>query len=162
MKNVFTVVSACLAGITAAANINYGDQMFFQNNWRDNRWLSGARNRGNTQVVTRNHLGSNYERERVARTYKWTIRSTAGNGARSYPDPKAGDCLRYGDIIYLQNNWINNRWLTVSRVNSRAFTRNYLGTHSGMYRWIVRSTPGSGALAQLFINRDPQMRLKIH
>ena len=156
MINFPTLLSACLAGFTAAANINYGDEIVFQNAKRSDRWLSGARANGNGGVITRDRFGSSYEEVTAARTYKWTIRSTSGNGQVTFEDPKAGACLKYGDIIYLQNNFMNNRWLTGSRDNGNENVKtldhlrsNYeQNTVARTYEWIVRSNLGSGALTQ--------------
>jgi len=120
----------------------------------DNRWLSGSRTSGNEEVVTRDHLRSSYERNTAATTYKWIVRSTPGNGSRRVDnDPKKGNCLKYGDIMYLQNNYMDNRWLSGSRTsgNEEVVTRDHLrssyerNTAATTYKWIVRSTPGNGS-----------------
>ena len=162
MINFSTLLSTCLVGFTTAATINYGNQVFFQNEHYSNRWLSGARNRGNGGVITRNYYRSSYERDQVARTYKWIIRSTPGNGERTFRDPKRGDCVKYGETVYLQNNWMNHRWLSGSRDrgNEKTLTRNHLrsnyerNTAKKTYQWIIRSNAGSGALTQTN-NGDP-------
>jgi len=141
-----------LRSCVTASTIDYGDKVFLQNDWMDNRWLSGSRSGGNEGVVTRDHLRSTYERVSVANTYKWIVRSTPGDGDRDYVDPKAGSCLAYGDTIYLQNNWMDDRWLSGSRSsgNEGVITRDHLRSYyeevtvADTYAWIVRSCQGSG------------------
>ena len=112
-------------------NINYGDNIFLQVNSLDNRWLSGGRSGGNSDVVTRDALGSTYEqRTGVAKTYEWTVRSNASDGKVTSIDPKNGHCVKYGDRLHLQVNNLNNRWLSGGRSggNNGVVTRDALGS----------------------------------
>jgi hypothetical protein len=78
------IVTFCMIGGSFVKGeesmVNYGDQVFLQVNSLDNRWLSGGRNGGNEGVITRDHLSSDYELENAENTYKWTARSTSGDG----------------------------------------------------------------------------------
>ena len=55
---------------------------------------------------TRTYFGSNYGQVQVGSSYQWTIRSNVGDGKRDYTDPKAGECLKYGDAVYLPRTTI--------------------------------------------------------
>lgn len=133
-------------------NINYGDNIFLQSNAMNSRWLSGGRGSGNKGVVTRDALGSVYERTTGAKTYEWTVRSNAGSGTLTNTDSKNGRCVKYGDKVHLQVNTLNSRWLTGGRGsgNSGVDSRDKLGsayertTAAETYEWIVRSAPGKG------------------
>ena len=114
------------------------------------RWLTGARDSENDMVYVRDHLGSSYELSAVD-AYEWQVRSTAGDGSRSYTDPKHGECLVHGELVFLQVNGMDNRWLSGGRGsgNEGAITRNHLGSSyeiNGVnsYRWIVRREAGNG------------------
>jgi hypothetical protein len=142
--------------------VNYGDQVFLQVNSLDNRWLSGGRNGGNEGVITRDHLSSDYELENAENTYKWTVRSTSGDGSRNYPDPKQGECLKYGDQVFLQANLLDNRWLSGARGggNEGVLTRDHLSSSYELknaektYKWTARSTAGTGTRTNSN-NQDP-------
>ena len=129
---------------------NYNDQVYFQVNNLDNRWLTGGRGGGNEGVHTANLLGSDYEQNVIA-TYQWTVRSTPGNGSRLYVDPKKGKCVKYDEIINLQVNNLDYRWLSGGRGtgNEGVVSRNHLGSNYekrgiAAYQWIVRGAPGDG------------------
>jgi len=78
-----------------------------QNNNKDFRWLSGSRGGGNTNVVTRNIMGSAYE-QAGASNYQWIVRSDPGTGILGKnPDPAKGHCVSDSSLIYLQNNAID-------------------------------------------------------
>ena len=141
-KMNFLKIVSCLAGFTAAAtNINYGDEVFFQVNNVDSRWLTGGHGAGNNLTFTDAYYS------------EWILRSTPGDGVRTTADPRAGQCLKYGDIIYLQVKHLDYRWLTGSRGsgNAHVLTRNHLGSTyessahiTRTYQWIVRSNAGTG------------------
>lgn len=149
-------------------NVNYGDMIFLQVNTID-RWLTGGRNGGNTAVFSVdidsspsvvNGQGSGYER-RVIDSYKWIVRSAAGDGNRDTIDPKNGSCVKYGDKVHLQVSVMDDRWLTGGRgdENIEVFTADKFSpsviddgeaadfestTAATTYEWIIRSTPGNG------------------
>ena len=125
--------------------------MYFQVNNLDDRWLNGGRGAGNAGAHTRDVFGSTYEKGQLNTAYKWTVRSTPGTGSRVYADPKKGQCLKYGDIINLQVNNLDNRWLSGGRGagNAGVATRDHLGSAYEKnaltaYQWIVRSSFGNG------------------
>lgn len=132
--------------------VKYGDKVHLQVNNLDNRWLTGGRGGGNEGVGTRNKLGSNYERTTAATAYEWIIRATPGNGVRSDKDTSVGRCVELGDIIHLQVNNLDNRWLTGGRGggNEGVGTRDMFGneyervTARHTYEWIVLSEFGDG------------------
>ena len=78
--------------------ISYGgedDQVFLQNDYTDSRWLTGGhRKSGNTKGSTPRVLKGNSKVD----TLIWTVRSNY----HQITDPKRGQCLKYGDTIYLQ------------------------------------------------------------
>jgi hypothetical protein len=142
--------------------VSYGDQVFLQNYNLDSRWLTGGRNSGNEGVLTRNIYSSDYEIGQAETSYKWTVRSTRGEGSRNYPEPKQGECLKYGDQIFLQVNNLDDRWLSGGRNsgNEGALTRNIfksdyeIGQAETSYKWTVRSTFGTGTRTNNN-NQDP-------
>ena len=91
---------------------NYGNKIYLQVNSLDYRWLTGGRNSGNYDVQTRNGFT-----ETDVTSYQWIVRSSIGDGTRTFPDPKEGDCLQYGDKIYLPVNTLDRRWLTGGRTS---------------------------------------------
>ena len=56
--------------------------VYLQNNNKDHRWMSGGRSAENEQVVTRNALESDYERNGEV-SYQWMLRKSVGNGLRT-------------------------------------------------------------------------------
>lgn len=133
-------------------NVNYGDNIILQNNYMDNRWLTGGRGASNAGVLTRDILSSTYESTTVPETYQWTVRSEVGDdGRRAAMDPKNGQCVKYGDKVHLQANVMDNRWLSGGRGegNEGVVTRDRLGpdlekSKPASYEWIIRASPGNG------------------
>lgn len=122
--------------------ISYGDEVFLlQNDYMDSRWLTGGRKSGNTRVSTR----VVDERNSKVNTFIWTVRSNY-----QITDPKRGQCLKYGDTIYLQVNSRDDRWLTGARDkgNEAVRTRNVLDELKvvNTYQCVVRSNTGTGML----------------
>ena len=83
----------------------------------------------------------------MRQTYHWIL------GSLSYKDAKDGDCLKYGDIIFLQDFFRTFRWLTGARgsKNQIVQVRNHLKSDyekkedvTWTYQWIVRRTSGTG------------------
>lgn len=63
--------------------VEYNDLVYLQNNFMDNRWLSGARSGGNADAITRDHFSNQYERYTVATSYQWIVRKkNSGDGSR--------------------------------------------------------------------------------
>ena len=106
----------------------------------DSRWLTGGRDSGNTKVSTTVLKGNS-----KVNTFIWTVRSNY-----QIADPKRGQCLRYGDTIYLQVKSRDNRWLTRARNkgNKDVRTRNVIDEVkvASTYAWVVRSNNGTGML----------------
>jgi len=147
---IFLSSTAVGASEVTCTHVLYGSRVFLQVNFMDDRWLSGGRGRSTAKVVTRNRRRSRQEL-RLQNTYKWIVRSTSGTGTRAVSDPKQGECLQYGDTIYLQVDSTDNRWLSGGRGggNAQVVTRNHFQssyeTNSGAtYQWIVRSEAGNG------------------
>ena len=133
--------------------VKFGDLVYLQNNFMDSRWLNGCRGSWNGGVNTRNHLGSSYEKFSVAKAYQWIVRSEAGSGNKLDNDPKEGQCVKDDESIYLQNNFMDSRWLNGSRGkwNKGVTTRDHLGstyereTVAKAYKWTVKKDRGDGS-----------------
>jgi hypothetical protein len=73
----------------------------------------------------------------------WIVRSIEGSGLRTAADPKAGDCVKYGDTIYLQSNKQDYQWLNGGRgIGSIQVLTNDIRGEPGersRYEWIVSS-----------------------
>lgn len=146
------MISSFVVMMVKAENVEYGDQVYFQNMHMDRRWMSGSRGSGNEGVHTRDALGSSYELTTVPNAYKWVVRSHMGSGRKNHTDPKKGQCLKFGDKIFLQNYNMDHRWLSGSRskgnedVITRDMNKNdYERKDAGKsYQWTVRSSLGSG------------------
>jgi hypothetical protein len=131
---------------------------FLQNNGRNSRWLSGTRSGDGEKVLVRDFNSKNYELEKVFKSYKWKVRSnpyTFGNER----DPKQGDCVKYGDTIFLQNHEKDaDRMLSGSRgtANEGVLTRNVKPASKEVknlreaYEWRIQSVLGNG-----FNSKDP-------
>ena len=82
---------------------------------------------------------------------EWILRSEKGSGDRSDPDPLESTCVKYGDVIYMQVNVASHRWLNGLRDSNGegVYTRNIYAepVFESVYRWKVRSTPGTGLLS---------------
>ena len=129
----------------AGEPVKYGDTVYLQ--VLSNRWLSGGRSSGNNGVVARDFFKNSYEQSKAAVTYRFTVRSTLGNGklgvSSRNPDPKAGEVVIPGCRVVLQlAGGLCNRWLTGGRGhgNKGVFTRDfycsaYEQSHPGVYTW---------------------------
>ena len=73
--------------------------------------MTGGRTGGNEVVETRNRFSDTANDS----AFQWIVLSSTGDGTRTFPDPKEGDCLQYGDKIYLPVNSFDYRWLTGGR-----------------------------------------------
>ena len=134
--------------------LKYGDKIYLQNRYRDDRWLSGSRGSGNTGVITFDNRSS-YEGTTVGKTYEWIVRSNVGSGYRTNeksPDPAYGNCVEEHSLVALQNNYIDNRWLSGDRGgDSSVIAQNFLkssyerNTVRNTYGWIMKRSIGSGS-----------------
>jgi len=122
-------------------NLDYGDRIYLQVNSLDYRWLTGGRTDGNDQVRTKNI----FSEIQNSQYYEWFVLSDWGTGSRDYQDERDGDCVKYGQSIFLQSNTVDHRWLTGTRDNNQNSVRtgNVRGESSTAarvsYRWLVRS-----------------------
>merc|ERR1739844_215673 len=87
------------------------------------------------------------------------VRSEAGSGNRFDNDPKEGQCVKHDERIYLQNNFMDSRWLNGSRGkgNEGVLTRDHLRstyereTVARVYQWTVKKDSGDGRAKQNII-----------
>lgn len=129
--------------------VAYGDRIYFQS-IEENNWLGYSE--GSIKALdARSRLGTF---DGALEAFRWTIRSDLNGGVdlpidpsedivRQTPDPMAGSCVKYGDIVYLQNNVQNNLWLSGGNGDVQANDHTHFGDKTP-YQWIVRSVPGSG------------------
>ena len=100
--------------------IAYGDRIYFESDEGDN-WL-GYSSGAVTATDASSLLGTFVN---VLEEFRWTIRSSLNDAVdlpsdpredvvKQTPDPSAGSCVKFGDIVYLQNNVQNNLWLSSS------------------------------------------------
>ena len=84
---------------------------------------------------------------------EWKVLSNKGTGNRFDDDPIESTCVKYGDVIFMQVNSLNNRWLTgVRNTNAEGVITNDVFTELDKefaYKWKVRSTPGNGQLSDV-------------
>lgn len=143
--------------------LRYGDDLVLQTNHEDERWLTGNRGTSGNEVYLDCKFCSNYESERAA-SYIWIPRSAKGDGSTTFPDPKAGECVKFGDTIFVQNKNIRLNYLRSSCAGDEScvndFQRilttnvNAAGQNSLEYAWKFRSNPGNGAPTNVD-NEDP-------
>jgi len=133
--------------------LKYGDIIYLRVNHRNNRWLTGARGgNGNSKVQT-NNIDSTEHEKKVTTSYEWIVKSHPGEtGHNTSQDRASGICVRDLSTIYLQNHFMNSRWLSGGRGGSKVpnevvKTRNlYDSDNNGYekrvalttYQWIVR------------------------
>lgn len=137
---------------TPASHISYGGSVWLQvADSGGEPWLTGGRGFGNEGVHTRMPSLGEF-------TYEWKVRSNAGNGnigTISEEDPAAGQCVKYGDVVWLQVQNLANRWLTGGRDPFPKFVHTYNHLENAFerarsleYMWQVRSNPGTGNVAE--------------
>mmetsp|Transcript_1058 Transcript_1058/g.2223 ORF Transcript_1058/g.2223 Transcript_1058/m.2223 type:complete len:898 (-) Transcript_1058:62-2755(-) len=79
--------------------LKYGDQVFFQVSTLDYRWLKRDSSTNNTMS---NDYLSESDNTNSGLLYQWNVRSVVGKAVT--PDPKVGQCVKYGDVIFLNNH----------------------------------------------------------
>merc|ERR1712076_150327 len=85
----------------ARAYAKYGHKMFLR--IKDSLiWLEDSYG----EAVYTSDPGS--ESKTTELNHVWIVRSEEGSGLRTDSDPKAGNCIKYGDKIYLQSNRVDN------------------------------------------------------
>jgi len=121
----------------------YGGIVWLQNNYMDSKWLNGAREGANERVRTRD-----FNKELTKKQhYQWIM----------YPKLSFSHCVKYGDTIFLKNNYVKPRWLSGYRGGERGtLTRDLFSTSENpkKYEWIVKSAPGEGDLELQNIKQD--------
>jgi len=131
------------------------------------QWLA-VKSTGNSNindVYSGNHVDGGVE-ESKEENYKWQVRSNFGSGffkgsSEYQPDPKEDECVKYGDIVYLQVQRHHHRWLSGARVSGETvtkfegvYTRNWLGNpgswewaNNETYQWrVMRSDDNTGCI----------------
>lgn len=109
------------------------------------RFLTGSRGHENRGVHTRDFRTEDPSK---LSTYEWTMWSQSGS---RQGDPEAGQCVKFGDVVYLRNGYRTDRWLSSSRghgnngVDTRfPFSSSEVSIFKrGFYSYTVRSALGS-------------------
>mmetsp|Transcript_2965 Transcript_2965/g.6510 ORF Transcript_2965/g.6510 Transcript_2965/m.6510 type:complete len:1386 (+) Transcript_2965:77-4234(+) len=136
--------------------LKYGDAIFLQVASLDYRWLK--RGNSTSNAMTRDYFPEVGQSAKA--DYQWHVRSmVVGNIVSS--DPKQGQCVRYGDILFLNSNhgeWLHREYPYKCSVANfedgscvNTVAKDFQTAH---LQWKVRSTMGSGAL-EADINPDP-------
>jgi hypothetical protein len=101
--------------------IKYGDTIFMQGLGRDNDWLTGRRGKKKENVRMENINSKGIKSE-----HQWIVRSTKGDGKRSYRDPRHGQCVRSKDHVMFQNKGGDYDFITGARDkgNYNVYTKN--------------------------------------
>ncbi|CAB9505981.1 expressed unknown protein [Seminavis robusta] len=130
--------------------LHYGEEIFFQSGGAGSRWLNGL---GGVHTANPLETGSR-------NTYQWNFWSElVSDDLLSGHDPKHGQCLKYGDKVYLNTAGL---WLrggippddsnADGGVETKAFEE-IDKSDLDSYVWIVRSTFGSG----VHTDKDPAL-----
>ena len=133
----------------ALDNISYGQTVWLQTDHRDNRWITAERDSGE-KVYSLNQ--ANKPRGNNNDKYQWGVRSDWSE--RGDADPKAGQCVKYGDTVYLHNAHYGHRCLHLR--SDRKWTRLYKScaeSPTASNQWSVRSTP-SGTPANEYRSQE--------
>jgi len=119
--------------------VRYGDRVFLQISNQDNKWLRGGLGGHTFGVLTHDMRGQLNSIE-----FQWIIRKRCGdgvgcNGDRTRAEKEDGQCLKYNDVVYLQNNSLDNRWLTGGRGdgNKKVLTGDTSEGNFWAYQWKV-------------------------
>lgn len=133
---------------TGSGCLKYGDKFYLKNENHERRWLSGSRSHLNQAVITEAHADS-YSRNTVGAAYRWMVRSNLGRGSRSGEDDSMfGKCVQDFATVYIQNDFMENRWLSGNRSgDSRVLTLNQLSSSyeqtpniAETYVWSMRTS----------------------
>lgn len=130
-------------------HVMYDEQVYIQLNSDGKPWLSSEQlstKQNLIRVVTNNVPNVS---EAI-----WNFRSDASMSA----DPKSGQCLKYNDVVFLQNGFfvhLNNTnfiqgWLGHDHDNNGVllFNPDFKNERKEQARWIVRSSPEIGHLSE--------------
>ena len=163
VTNVPTIAQSTAPTENPAIKVQYGDIAFFELMYADDNeesiknefdisslWLSGGRGKYNNLVMTRDLVHDSNEQNKTQGYYEWIVRSdVTQNGNRLQKDPKDGECMKYGDTIWLQVNRPAHRWISGGR-GGQPTNHSEVTTHdvvydteeswiSYQYRWTIRS-----------------------
>jgi len=135
--------------------LKYGDQIFLQVSSLDYRWLKRDNSTGN--AMSRDYFSEICQS--VDADYQWHVRSKVGDLVAS--DPKQGQCVKYGDMIFLNANgsWLHRKpygecEVAVHLDDGSCVNTVDKGFQTARLQWKVRSTIGSGSL-KAESNPDP-------
>ena len=124
---------------SSTPGLAYGDNFHIQLNSK--RWLSGNRS-GNGSVVTYDHYRNKYEitNDIVNQCYKWTVLHS-DNADPSSIDSRHGETVKYGDEVFLHNNYHSGPWLRKNPNSEALITRELDGeSNNDNFKWIIRSS----------------------
>jgi hypothetical protein len=137
-------LSSCLLAISSqlatAQNITYGEMMFIQNYNVANTWVF----RSDGQDIQDIYLYNAIQREANIQNAEFAFVST--NTIAAAQDPKYGQCVKYGDTLYVSNGSTGGWYWTVNDQGSIYSGNGQLFT--------VRSNQGNG-LTNEKLNVDP-------
>lgn len=141
--------------------IRYGERIRLNNQFDqiDYQWLV-ARLNGNHQIwcLPINEESPYYStRDDWTRDdeefFEWQILAAPGDGTRSTDEEldASAQCVKYGDVVYIQSMSADNKWISGSRGSNNGFTSmiNYWDEADDSdleagFQWTVRSESGSG------------------
>ena len=141
--------------------------------FEESLWLSGSRLAGTVTIRTLNPIVNETERQILVDGpghYDWIVRADPGNGnvvvVPGHDDDDeeeegVGQCVAYESIVYLQNNAMDDRWLTGGRGEGNIRVNTYncyddpinsnVDCDSGNYKWaFLQNAPGTGDLEPYF------------
>eukprot|EP00581_Thalassiosira_minuscula_P007537 CAMPEP_0183702230 /NCGR_PEP_ID=MMETSP0737-20130205/397_1 /TAXON_ID=385413 /ORGANISM="Thalassiosira miniscula, Strain CCMP1093" /LENGTH=1178 /DNA_ID=CAMNT_0025928805 /DNA_START=113 /DNA_END=3649 /DNA_ORIENTATION=- len=125
--------------------LKYGDQIYLQSSSVDYRWLKRDNSTGN--VMTKDYFAESSRS--IAAGYKWHVRSMVGDPVLS--DPKQGQCVKYGDMIFLnEDGWLHRKspheCLVDNFADGSCVNTVDKDFQTSRLQWKIRSTFGSGTL----------------
>lgn len=89
--------------------------------------------------------------------FTWRFFSTPGDRSVARIDPKAGECVKYGDEVYIENIASGTDGVLANTLEPSP-GEFFLATGADDYKWILRSNPGSGIFD---VETDPAFGLCI-
>jgi hypothetical protein len=149
-----TVEEGASADPKHGEDVTYGDTIFLQNQYKfyvdENKQpetflkhSSGAAAMSLPEVVTEPN-GANADADMLL--YEWQLRSEPGSGSIPSADPKSGDQVQYGDVVYFQVMNEQKRWLNGGGSSQGSVTDK--SGADGNFQVQIRETEGSGALGE--------------
>jgi len=116
--------------------VYYQDKVYIQVNNVDNMWLTGGRGRKSRKVAIRDHFSKTESKNQLV--YSWTLRSNTTDNYRKINDSRTGDDVRYDGDIFLQIDYVHNRWLTGGLGIDGSMVRTIGYTYTN--KWTVRKS----------------------